>query len=289
MRRYRSAGKCFENLTEITQTECIFGDGWLLKEVKEMSDTSGTGGFGPAGRAIRQALREEYGRRTRSADAGKEKKAKALAGAPSAHVQTLVWKALDANGKLKEVLLPPELVYYLKAMARFIDEAKGGGLDAVVKEFSLRAESTFPSLRRFIVTHAPGNSESQDEGSEQHGRAGGAFTAGSARWAQGITGKSDPTQITIRALVDIIRLGERYDEALLLSARLILQEHGERVIRALLREDDAWATKANRHLIPQFHTQLNTFFAEHPASMQWNSRRIEKTLESFPVFLNVSY
>jgi hypothetical protein len=253
-----------------------------------MSDTSGTGGFGPAGRAIRQALREEYSRRTRSSEAGKEKKAKAPAEAPAAHVQTLVWKELGASGKLEEVLLPPELLYYLKSMASFIDEAKGGGLNAVVKKFELRAESAFPSLRRFISTHAPGNSESSDKGSEQHARAGGAFTTGSARWAQEVSGKSDPTQITIRALVDIIRSGERYDEALLLSARLILQEHGERIIRALSREDEAWATKANRQLIPQFHAQLDTFFAEHPASTQWSARRIEKTLESFPAALNVS-
>jgi hypothetical protein len=261
---------------------------WRFQEVKAMSDTSGTGGFGSAGRAIRQSIRERYTSRARGTQAGKGKKAKASAETPAGHVQALVWKALGANGKLEEVLLAPELLYYLERMARFIDEAKSGGLDAVVREFGLREESTFLSLRRSISTHAPGNSESSDEGSEQHSRAGGAFTTGSARWAQEISGKSDPTQITVRALVDIIRTGERYDEALLLSARLILQEYGERVIRALLREDETWATKANRDLIPQFHAQLDAFFEKHSASTQWNARRIKKTLESFPAFLNVS-
>jgi hypothetical protein len=253
-----------------------------------MSDTSGTGGFGSAGGAIRQGLRERYASRPRSTSPGKGKKAKASAEAAAGHVQALVWKVLSANGKLDEVLLPPELVYYLKAMASFIDAAKGAGLDAVIEEFGLRTESAFPSLRRVISLRAPGNSESGDEGSEQHARAGGAFTAGSARWAQEVSGQSDPTQITIRALVDIIRSGEHYDEALLKSARFILQEYGERVIQALLREDEAWATKANRQLIAQFHAQLDAFFAEHAASTQWNARRIEKTLESFPAFLNAS-
>lgn len=253
-----------------------------------MSDTSGTGGFGPAGRGIRQSIRARYSSGASGSQSGQRKKAKASPETPAGHVQALVWKGLALGGKLEEVLLAPELLYYLEKMALFIDKAKAAGLDAVVKELGLRTESTFLSLRRLISTHAPGNSESSAQGSEQHARAGGAFATGSARWASQMSGKSDPTQITVQDLVTGIRSGDGYNEALLLSARLILQEYGERVIQAFLREDETWATKAQRQLIAQFHQQLDAFFEKHSASTDWTTRRIKKTLESYPAFLNDS-
>lgn len=250
-----------------------------------MSDTSGTGGFGPSTRAIRNGLKETFGNKSGGSQSKKGKKDETLGAVAGPNVQVLVWQKLDHDHMLKSVLLPSELIYYLDAMARFIDGAKRGGLTTVVNEFGLREESTFPSLRRSITSHAPGNAESSKEGSEQHSRAGGAFNAGSARWAQKISSVTDPTQIVVRLLVDKIRSGDRYDEALMLSARLILREYGERVIHALIREDDAWATKASQRLIDDFDAQLNKFFAEHPSATDWSARRIVRTLEMFPAFV----
>lgn len=266
-----------------------------------MSDTSGSGGFGPSGRKIRRQIQTVFGPPPREpkgggtaievkfGGAGTRKKPKKQAhpadgdGAPL--LPAVLWQPLNENAILEEVALPPELLYYLKAMARFIHGAKRGGLEAVMEAFELRAESKFPSLRRYITSHAPGNAESSDEGSEQHSRAGGAFNAGSVRWAQEFSGITDPTQISIRDLVQKIRAKDRYEEALLLLPRLILQEYGERLIRGMMREDDPWRAKATPALIKEFHRQLDKFFAEHSASTEWEPQRIEKTLDAFPPFL----
>jgi hypothetical protein len=248
-----------------------------------MSDTSGFGGFGPATRGIRGNLEITFGPTVRTRSTKKKRPAPTDRTAPV--VSAVVWQPLHNDKLLEKVLLPVEILYYLKAMARFIDGAKSGGLKTVVDEFGLRDESNFPSLRRSIASRAPGNSESGKEGSEQHSRAGGAFNTGSARWAQKISGVTNPTGISILQLVGAIRSSDRYDEALLLSARRILQEYGESVIRALIKEDDPWAATATRKLIEDFHAQLNQFFAEHGSAEEWNASRIAGTLKEFPAFV----
>lgn len=266
-----------------------------------MSDTSGSGGFGPSGRRIRRQIQIVFGPSPREPKGGgtavdvtfggagarkRPKKQSQPTGGDSAPLlPAVLWQPLNDDDILEEVALPPELLYYLKAMARFIYGAKRGGLEAVMEEFELRAESKLPSLRRYISSHAPGNAESSDEGSEQHSRAGGAFNAGSVRWALEFSGITDPTQIAIRDLVDKIRAADRYEEALLLSPRRILQEYGERLIRGTMREDDPWRAKAVPALIKEFHTQLDKFFAEHSSATKWEPQRIQKTLERFPPFL----
>ena len=253
-----------------------------------MSDTSGSGGFGPSTRKIRKqiqivfdptATKVKFGSAATAKKPKKRQDAIGVGGAPI--LPAAVWQPLADDHILEKVVLPPELLYYLHAMSRFIYGAKRGGLPAVMEEFELREESKFPSLRRYISSHAPGNSEGDADGSEQHSRAGGAFNAGSARWAQELSGIADPTQVTIRQLVDLIRSRDRYEQALLLSPRRILQEYGER----LIREDDPWRAKATPALIKEFHAQLDKFFAEHSEATEWEPQRIEKTLEEFPVFL----
>jgi hypothetical protein len=267
-----------------------------------MSDTSGSGGFGASGRKIRRQIQIVFGPPERKPERGstavqvkfggtgapekkRTKQAKPAGGDGAAVLPGVLWQPLADDDNLERVALPPELLYYLKAMARFIYGAKRGGMAAVMDEFELRAESKFPSLRRYISSHAPGNSDSDDEGSEQHSRAGGAFNAGSARWAQEFSGIADPTQIAVSLLVDQIRTKDRYEEALLLSPRRIIQEYGERLIRGLMRADDPWRDQATPALIKEFHRQLDKFFAEHSAATEWEPQRIEKTLDEFPGFL----
>lgn len=266
-----------------------------------MSDTSGSGGFGPSGRKIRRQIQIIFGPPERlppraptavkvKFGAAEErrtpkKQARPAGGGGEPVLPAILWQPLNDDGILEEVTIPPEILYYLKAMGRFIYGAKRGGLEAVMEEFELRAESKFPSLRRFIASHAPGNAESSDEGSEQHTRAGGAFNAGSVRWAQEFSGTTDPTVIAIRELVDKIRVRDRYEEALLLSPRRILQEYGERLIRGTMREEDPWRARAVPALIEEIHDQLDRFFAEHSSATEWEPQRIEKTLERFPPFL----
>ncbi len=249
-----------------------------------MSDTSGSGGFGPATRAIRTALRITFGPAEREGGQAKARGADVLGGGDQPILQTAVWWRLDKGDMLEDVLLPPELLYYLEQMARFIDGAKKGGLPGVVRALGLREDSQFPSLRRAITRRAPGNAESRDEGSEQHGRAGGAFNAGSARWAVQMSGLKDPTQVSIRQLVDEIG-GDRYDEALLLAARRILEEYGERLFRGLIREDDPWGEPAAKRLIADFGAQLDAFFAKYSSATDWSASRLAKTLERFPAFV----
>lgn len=254
-----------------------------------MSDTSGFGGFGPSTRKIRHQIELTFAEViVKYGPTAREKRGKKLVttqGDGAALLANVVWQQLESDHLLEEVLLPSEIPYYLEAMARFIYGAKRGGLQPVVEEFELRDESKFPSLRRYISSRAPGNSESGDNGSEQHSRAGGAFNAGSARWAQEISGVTDPTQIAIRLLVDLVRSKDRYEEALLLSARRILQEYGERVLRGFIREDDPWRTKATPALIAAFHAQLDQFFADHSSAAEWEPRRIATTLQALPVFV----
>lgn len=266
-----------------------------------MSDTSGSGGFGPSGRKIRRQIQIVFGPPPRAPKGGTtavevkfggvedrkrpKKQARAAGDGGAPLLPAVLWRPLNDDGLLEEVTLPPEILYYLKGMGSFIYGAKRGGLETVMKEFELRAESNFPSLRRHIVSHAPGNAESSDEGSEQHSRAGGAFSAGSVRWAQEFSGTTDPTAIAIRDLVDKIRVRDRYEEALLLAPRRILQEYGERLIRGTMREGDPWREKAILALIDEFHTQLDRFFAGHSSATEWEPQRIEKTLERFPPFL----
>lgn len=267
-----------------------------------MSDTSGSGGFGPATRKIRKQIQIVFGPAAAkvkyggSATAKQTTKGQAATGGSGAGgsgagggggpiLSTAVWQPLADDDILEKVVLPPELLYYVKAMSRFIHGAKRGALPAVVEEFELREESKFPSLRRYISSHAPGNSEGNADGSEQHSRAGGAFNAGSARWGQELSGIADPTQITIRQLVDLIRSRNRYEQALLLSPRRILQEYGERLIRGLIREDDPWREKATPALIRDLHAQLGRFFAEHSAATEWEPQQIEETIEDLPALL----
>ncbi|MEA2329763.1 MAG: hypothetical protein QOE68_4722, partial [Thermoanaerobaculia bacterium] len=132
-----------------------------------MSDTSGSGGFGPSTRKIRHQIQIRFGPGSAgatmkfggAAPQKKPKKRDAAVGTGGAPIlQEVLWQPLDDDHMLTDVVLPPEIVYYLKAMSRFIYGAKRGGLAAVVEEFELREESKFPSLRRYISSHAPGNS-----------------------------------------------------------------------------------------------------------------------------------
>jgi len=262
-----------------------------------MSDTSGSGGFGSAGGAIRTNLERSFGRRSRAAGARragggsgtgrKPRNGDGDAGTVPDPDDPLagIWTVLDEHELLVQSVAPPELLYYVKEMARFIDEAKRADLAGVVRRFDIRETAMFPSLRRVIKSRAPGNAESGADGSEQHSRAGGAFNAGSTRWAESLSGVADPTQVAVRGLVDTIRTGDAYDRALKLSARLILEEYVERVLRAFIRADDPWAAKATARLVADAHTQLDEFFARYPATDAWMTGRIAATLATFPGFL----
>jgi hypothetical protein len=237
-----------------------------------MSDTSGGGGLGSAGRQIRLNLKGQFGGGPRSA-------------AGEAVLPAIIWQPLEDQDLLDALLLPSELLYYLQQMATFVETARRSGLEAVAQAFGVREASTFPSVRRVIKIRAPGNSGSRRQASEHHDRAGAAFDSGSARWAQEITGIDDPTQIPVTLLIDRIRAGDDYGRALKLSARLIIQEYGQRVIRAAIREDDTFRRAADKRLISEFHAQLDRFFARHDSPSAWTSARIPDTAARLPEFL----
>ncbi len=252
-----------------------------------MSDTSGTGGFGPATRGVRNKLSTVFSSpSTRSTTQTSHQigNGKIINASPN-NIDALVWQELKKHDKLEEVFLPPELIFYLEEMARFIDTAKAGGLAEVIKKFGLQEESTFPSLRRSISNRAPGNSLSKKDGSEMHSQAGGAFNAGSVKWAEEIDESQDPTQISIRSLVEKIRSNNRYDEALKKSARDILEEYCQRVLHAYVHKDDPWAAKADATLDTQIRGQLDDFFGKHPSADEWTSKKIAKTLEAIAASL----
>jgi len=242
-----------------------------------MTDTSGKTGFGSAGKRIRREYSSAFNGRPGSG-ARRESKAQTLSPVAGSVLKSL-WQYLHEANLLDVVLMPPELVYYLKEMARFIDTAKRLGLSGVSRTFEVRETSPFLSIRRVVSSRAPGNSQSEAEGSEHHNRAGSAFVAGSARWAQEMTGINDPTQISLRVLVEKIGAGHNYDRAIMLSAKLILQEYGQRVIRSPIRDDDTWGKRAMPALLAEFQKQLDLFFAKHNSSADWALRRLEQTLE----------
>lgn len=259
-----------------------------------MTDTSGSSGLGSAGRQIRLNLKGHFWgarrRRTREPHADGDPSKPAQAKAPSSEtvaaiLPVTIWQPLDDQDLLDALLLPSELLYYLQQMATFVETARRSGLDAVAKAFGVREASTFPSVRRVIKIRAPGNSASRRQASEHHDRAGGAFDSGSAHWAQEISGIDDPTQIPIQLLIDRICAGDEYARALKLSARLIIQEYGERVIRAAIREDDPFRRAANKRLITEFHAQLDRFFARHDSPSAWTSARVRDTVADLPGFL----
>jgi len=252
-----------------------------------MSDTSGTGGFGPATRGVRDGLSRNFGSSPRRSAARLSRKIESDGDdkSSSSRINNLLWHELDKQNILEKVLLPPELIFYLKEMAQFIETAKAGGMTEVMKKFGLQERSNFPSLRRLILNRAPGNSLSKKDGSEQHSQAGGAFNAGSVKWAQEFSGQADPTQISILSLVEKIRLNDRYDEALKLSSRKILEEYGKKVIHAFIRTDDPWGPKAGRSLDKEFEKQLDDFFDEHLSAIEWDSTRVAKTLDTLKSFV----
>ena len=254
-----------------------------------MTDTSGSSGFGGAGAKIRLDLKRRFGggRQSGGGSGGGRKKRPSAPPAPASPetasaVTEVIWRHLATEERLDAVLMPPELLYYLKAMARLIETASQGGLSETVKEFEIRETSTFGILRRRIGNRAPGNSDSESEGSEHHSRAGGAFLVGSARWAREITKQDDPTQVLVSDLVDVLRRGDTAQRALVLSPRRILEDYGDRVIRRSIRKDDEWGETAARDLIREYHQQLDLFFASNGSPAQWREKSIEATLKTFP-------
>ena len=261
-----------------------------------MTDTSGSSGFGGAGAKIRLDLKRRFGGGGRSKGPkaakpkGGQKKPKKQPPdlpAPSTALAVIeaIWRNLETEERLEAVLMPPEILYYLKAMARLIEKASQGGLPDVIEEFEIRETSTFNILRRRIINRAPGNSASESDGSEHHSRAGGAFLVGSAEWAEELTGQDDPTQVLVSDLVEVLRRGDTAQRALVLSPRKILEDYGERVIRRSIRKDDEWGEAAAREMIREYHQQINQFFAHNNSPAQWREKNIEATLKTFPPFV----
>jgi hypothetical protein len=266
-----------------------------------MTDSSGGSGFGPAGTKIRLDLKRRYGTRSKGRSKAKQRPKKgaisrpptreALASGPSPAtegpplVTAALWHNLRSAKRLESVLLPPELLYYLRELARFVEIARTDGLARVVEEFGIRETSTFNILRRKIGSRAPGNTDSGDQGSEHHSRAGGAFLVGSKDWAQEMTGEADPTQVLVGDLVEAIRRQEDLAKPLMLSARLILNDFGQRVIRRSIRQDDPWGTQAAGTMIREYYAQLDAFFAQHAKAARWRAASIEGTLKELPPFV----
>ncbi len=258
-----------------------------------MTDTSSGSGFGGAGAKIRLDLKRRFGGGGRGSGGGggkRRKKRPAVQPEPAPTetpvVTEAIWRNLYNGGRLEAVLRPPEILYYLREMARLIEAAKFGDLAEYMKEFEIRETSSFNILRRRIGNRAPGNAQSDADGSEHHNRAGGAFLVGSKDWAEELTKQDDPTQVLVSDLVKVIR-DDNFARALVLSARLILQDYGQRVIRRSIRKDDAWGEKAAQAMIDEYHTQLGRFFTSNNSAAKWRSSSIEATLEGFPPFLGV--
>jgi hypothetical protein len=279
-----------------------------------MTDTSGRSGFGVAGRKIRTDIKRRFG----GGGGGGRKKPRPSpptttftfrftekggvhtvtpipvskpevepSGVPAMIpiVTKSFWTHLGEAGRLETVLLPSELLYYLKEMARFIETANKAGLQGVAKAFEIRETSTFFILRRRISSRAPGSSDSDAEGSEHHTRAATAFNRGAIRLAEELTGIDDPTQVMVSRLVQEIQNDDTFQRALVLSARLILQEYGELVISRPFRSGETWAEPAKYEMVAGFRAQLNDFFTKHNEAKYWREAAIEKTLRSFPLFV----
>lgn len=253
-----------------------------------MSDTSGTGGYGPSLRGIREGIRSSYGpsrRATRSAAAratpgkGEESDAKG-----NRDARTLVWAKLAADGTLEDVLVPQELEYYVRALAEFIDTAKTEGLAGVTSKYGLEEDANFPSFRRLTARKAPGNQDSKKVGSEHHSKAGGAFAAGTTEWVKEMTRVGDPTQVSIRTLVEAIRVHDAYDRALVVGARAIITQYGERVIQAVVPTNEWMTETAVKDLTGDFENDIDAFMSEHPAE-DWGSGKVAHTLKQLPKFV----
>jgi hypothetical protein len=273
-----------------------------------MTDTSGRSGFGRAGSKIRTALKQRFAadlekvmpppvmRRARTRPGGGGGGAPGggstipiqthpvppvpgtVTPVPTTILRDSYWRNLDEADRLQRVLLPLDLLYYLREMARFSEIARSSGLPGVVKEFEIRDTSSFFILRRGISSRAPHNSEHQT-------RAAKAFNKGATRWAEELTGIADPLAVTVSKVVETIRAGNTVERALILSARLILQEYVELVICRPLKKDDEWAPRAKDVLLLEFRAQLDDFFRKHDSAAEWRSAAIARTLKQFPRFL----
>lgn len=182
------------------------------------------------------------------------------------------------NGIFDEVFTAPELIYYLKQMARFIGLSDDE--EAVKEAFDVTPESVFTMLQRKIRHRAPGNAASDAiEGSDHHVRALHAFQAGSSKWVLKITKARDIVVVTLRLLMKAV--ARNRDAALLSSPRAILEEYVEQVLSSMIADDPELMTLGGRMRV-EYRAKLDSFFSKFGDSAHWVESRISKTMESFP-------
>jgi len=246
-------------------------------------DTGGDAGLGGSRKKGRTTLRKKYvalsgGSGPGGGGSGSTRLARpaAITG-PVPTVLPVITASMQEAGVFEGVFRANELLYYLKEMARLIQKAADGGAEAVAEAFGVQTDSLFSTLQRKIRRNAPGNSASNQEGSDSHVRALNAFQAGSSKWAQKLTKAKDIVVVTVNLVALAVK--RDVDEALLTSPRAILEEYLELVIASFLADDlDFMTPKAQK----ESRAKLKAFFDQYNKPSQWVESRIETTMQSFP-------
>jgi hypothetical protein len=240
-------------------------------------DTGGDAGLGGSRRKGRTTLRKKYEALSGPAVGGSGAGRAVGGGRNIPAVLPVVTSSMQEAGVFEDVFKAQELLYYLKAMARFIQKVADGGAEEAAQEFGVQTDSLFSTLQRKIRRAAPGNAASGEQGSDSHVRALNAFQAGSSKWAQKLTKARDIVVVTVNHVA--MAVNRNVDEALLSSPRAILEEYVKLVIDSFLAGDLGFMTGGAEK---EFRAKLRVFFEQHDKPAEWVEARIETTMKSFP-------
>jgi len=244
-----------------------------------MSDTSGRVSFGPTGQKIRRDIMSGTVITGAAGTTPRSKAARKKMDIASSieFIARSVWRPLQKENILGDAFLRSELVELLRRIAVFIEIAADTGIDGVLAEFGIKADSAFMWLQRRIREMA-----AQNHPTDFSGPANRAFQVGSTDWAAKLLHKKNPTKFKVDDLVKAVE--NNTDEALVLSPDLILLEYGKRIMQSAIGESQSIAKEAEKCL-EGFERQHETFMQQYNKASDWVSSAIRATVAKYQAAL----
>lgn len=248
-----------------------------------MSDTSGRVNFGELAKQVRINVRgyrpdqEERKKKPGAATPSKQKKKATPITVEPPNATNIFWLPLNVEGLLIKAYIHSEMLEYLKRMAEFIETAASDELDVVTKEYDVESNDSFAALLSSIREKAEAGTSTEFNGAAKR-----SFIVCSNRWATELLGRSDPTRIKLKEIVEAVQKSP--DHALRLAPDHILLEYGRRLILSAMPsgKTDEQTVKS---VIDSYYNQHQEFMREHPDASEWGSKTIEKTLKSYSKLL----